>query len=94
MPERLRPAQELNLQEVSPEVLTTYAGLVFRDLIDRFHGDVALAVGAYNGGPGNPNPQYEAGVRKIAEYARTVLEQAAVLHGRPVVGMPFFTRSQ
>ena len=33
LPERLRPPQDLNLNDVAPEVLTTYAGLLFRDLL-------------------------------------------------------------
>jgi hypothetical protein len=80
----LQPPRELNPDDVDPEVLTTYAGLLFRDLLDRFHGDVASAVGAYNGGPGNPNPRYEEGVRMVADYARRVMEHAAALNGRPV----------
>jgi hypothetical protein len=84
LPAALRPPMELNPDDVDPEVLTTYAGLLFRDLLDRFHGDVASAVGAYNGGPGNPNPRYEEGVRMVADYARRVMEHAAALNGRPV----------
>jgi hypothetical protein len=83
LPAALRPPRELDPDDVDPRVLTTYAGLLFRDLLDRFHGDVARAVGAYNGGPGNPNPRYEQGVRLVADYARRVLEHAAVLNGRP-----------
>jgi soluble lytic murein transglycosylase-like protein len=67
-------------------VLTTYAGLFFRELLDRFEGDTALAVGAYNGGPGRPNPRYEAGVRLAAGHARRMLEQAATMNGELVVG--------
>jgi hypothetical protein len=89
LPERLRPPLELNVNEVPAEALTTYAGLLFRDLLDRFDGDVATAVGAYNGGPGNPNPKYEAGVRTAADHARRVLEHAAALHGRPAAATPF-----
>lgn len=86
LPPALRPPQELDPDDVDPRVLTTYAGLLFRDLLDRFHGDVARAVGAYNGGPGNPNPRYEEGVRMVADYARRVMEHAAVLNGRPAAG--------
>lgn len=89
LPEHLRPAKELNVNDVPPEVLATYAGLFFRDLLDYFQGDVARAVGAYNGGPGNPNLQYEAGVRTVAEHARRVLEHASTLQGRPAAGMLF-----
>lgn len=85
LPEHLRPAKEFDLDQVQPDVLTTYAGLFFRNLLDRFNGDVALAVGAYNGGPGNPNPRYEAGVRAVAMHARNMMERAAVFHGRPAV---------
>jgi hypothetical protein len=86
LPAVLRPPRELDPDDVDPEVLTTYAGLLFRDLLDRFHGDVASAVGAYNGGPGNPNAHYEEGVRMVAEYARRTMEHAAALNGRPVAG--------
>jgi soluble lytic murein transglycosylase-like protein len=65
-------------------VLTTYAGLLFRDLLDRFNGDVQKAVGAYNGGPRNPNLQYSAGVQVVANYARRILEQVADQNGRSV----------
>ena len=85
--ERLRPPQELKVDEVSPDVLTTYAGLLLRSLLDRFNGDVALAVGAYNGGPGKPNLRYHEGVRAVAEQARQILEQAAVLNGEAVKDM-------
>jgi hypothetical protein len=91
LPEHLRPPEELNLDEVTPGVLTTYAGLFFRDLLDRFDGDVATAVAAYNGGPGNPNMKYEEGVRLVAEYARRVMERAAGLQGKPAAGMQFLT---
>jgi hypothetical protein len=90
LPERLRPPDELDVNQVDPDVLTTYAGLLLRDLLDRFDGDVALAVGAYNGGPRNPNPNYEAGVRTVAAHARQVIEQAALLNGRTAAGMKFF----
>ena len=92
LPEHLRPPREVDLSDVPPEILTTYAGLFFRDLLDRFAGDVSRAVGAYNGGPGNPNPRYEAGVRSVAEHARRVLEHAAALQGRPAAGMQFLVK--
>lgn len=81
LPPHLRPPAELNVREVSPSVLTTYAGLFLRDLLDRFEGDVTKAVGAYNGGPGNPNMRYAEGAQAVAEYARRFMEQAALLHG-------------
>ncbi|HXJ07620.1 MAG TPA: hypothetical protein VNH65_21170 [Candidatus Acidoferrum sp.] len=76
LPPRLRPPRELDVNSVSTEVLTTYAGLVLRNLLDRFGGDVDQAIGAYNGGARNPNPAYAAGVRNVALYARKVLEHA------------------
>lgn len=89
LPEHLRPPRDLDVAGLDHRVLTTYAGILFRDLLDRFGGDVGKAVGAYNGGPGNPNSQYEAGVRLVADYARRMLEQAASLGGRRVVELQF-----
>ena len=85
LPEHLRPRDTLSVTEVEPAVLATYAGLILRDLFDRFQGNVALAVGAYNGGPRNPNLKYEQGVRAAAGHARGVLERAAALNGESVV---------
>jgi hypothetical protein len=93
LPEHLRPPPELKVTEVSPTVLTTYAGVLLRDLLDRFNGDVNTAVSAYNGGPANPNFRYGAGVRTAAEHARRVVEQAAALNGETVVQMRWL-RSQ
>jgi len=76
LPARLRPRREFDLNNVDSEVLTTYAGLIVRDLLDRFGGDVDQAIGAYNGGAGKPNPAYAAGVKNVALYARRVLEHA------------------
>lgn len=84
LPEHLRPPAELNVNEVDAHVLTTYAGLFLRYLLDYFDGDVAKAVGAYNGGPGRPNARYEEGVRAVAGHAREVLERAAALSGDSV----------
>jgi len=89
LPEHLRPPRSLDIAGLDHRVLTTYAGLLFRDLLDRFQGDAGTAVGAYNGGPGNPNAKYEAGVRTVADYARKILEQAAALRGRRVVDLQF-----
>ena len=87
LPRHLRPSEDLDVSHVDSGVLTTYAGLLLRDLLDHFHGDVALAVGAYNGGPGNPNMHYEEGVRAAAAHARSVLERAAALNGESVMRM-------
>ena len=77
LPERLRPPQKFAFESIDADVLTTYAGLLLRDLLDRFHGDITLAAGAYNGGPRNPNPHYAAGVEIVANYARRVIGRAA-----------------
>jgi hypothetical protein len=79
LPARLRPPRELNLNSVDDAVLTTYAGLLLRGLLDHFGGDVDKAIGAYNGGVKTPNPAYASGVKTVAEYARRVLEHATVL---------------
>jgi hypothetical protein len=78
LPPRLKPELSLDLDNVSPPVLTTYAGLLLRYLLDYFGGDVEKAIGAYNGGIKSPNLKYEAGVRHIADYARRILDRAAV----------------
>lgn len=77
LPERLRPAKVLNFDSLDSHVMTTYAGLLLRDLLDRFDGNVARAVGAYNGGPRRPNPRYSASVHLIAAYARNILQCGA-----------------
>jgi hypothetical protein len=84
LPERLRPAKTLDVNNVDPNVLTTYAGLLLRNLLDYFHGDTQKAAGAYNGGVDKPNLQYAAGVQMVATYARTVIERAASLHSAAV----------
>jgi hypothetical protein len=79
LPARLRPPRELDVNSVNDAVLTTYAGLLLRDLLDHFGGDVDKAIGAYNGGVRNPNPAYASGVKTVADYARRILEHASVL---------------
>jgi len=76
LPERLRPPRVLDIDHVSDEVLTTYAGLLLRNLLDRFHGDPIFAAGAYNGGVDHPNLHYASGVEAVASYARRVIERA------------------
>ena len=93
LPERLRPSRDLDLDTIDSHVLTTYAGLLLRDLIDRFNGDVAKAIGSYNGGPKDPNDQYATGVSMVAEYARNVLQQAALVSGRAIAQTKFVIRS-
>jgi hypothetical protein len=75
--ERLRPPKVLELDLTDSHVLTTYAGLLLRDLLDRFDGDVEKVVGAYNGGVRDPNVEYAAGVRMVAECARNILARVA-----------------
>lgn len=78
LPPRLRPPRVLDLNDVNEAVLTTYAGLLLRDLLDHFGGDVEKAIGAYNGGVRTPNQDYASGVKTIADYARRILEHASV----------------
>jgi len=81
LPARLRPSRELDVNNISDAVLTTYAGLLLRDLLDHFGGDVEKAIGAYNGGVKTPNPDYASGVKNIADYARRILEHASAQDG-------------
>src|SRR6266567_1875474 len=77
LPARLRPPRELDLNSVDDAVLTTYAGLLLRGLLDHFGGNVDKAIGAYNGGVRTPNPDYASGVKNVADYARRILEHAS-----------------
>jgi len=79
LPARLRPPRSLDLNSVDDAVLTTYAGLLLRGLLDHFGGDVEKATGAYNGGVRAPNPAYASGVKTVAVYARRILEHATAL---------------
>lgn len=90
LPERLRPPKSLVLDLTDSHVLTTYAGLLLRDLLDRFEGDVERAVGAYNGGFRNPNLEYAAGVRMVAEYARNILERVTAINGEAIARTTVF----
>ena len=82
LPLRLRPSRVLDVNNVSDAVLTTYAGLLLRDLLDHFGGDVEKAIGAYNGGIRTPNPAYASSVKNIADYARRILEHAPEVDDR------------
>ncbi len=79
LPARLRPPRALDLNSIDDAVLTTYAGLLLRGLLDHFGGDVDKATGAYNGGVRAPNPAYASGVKTVAVYARRILEHATAL---------------
>src|SRR5215467_692871 len=81
LPARLRPSRELDFNSINDAVLTTYAGLLLRDLLDHFGGDVEKAIGAYNGGVKTPNPAYASSVKNIADYARRILEHASAQDG-------------
>lgn len=95
LPERLRPSQKLDFDHISTGVLTTYAGLLLRHLLDYFHGDVQMAEGAYNGGRHDPNPKYSAGVELVAGYARQMVGMAAGRKGNAVSETPLVvTRNQ
>src|SRR4029077_5716364 len=76
LPPRLRPSRDLDVNSVTSEVLTTYAGLVLRDLLDRFGGNVDQATATQHGGIPTPTPPYAQSVRNVALYARRVLEHA------------------
>jgi hypothetical protein len=81
LPPRLRPPPELSEYVGDDrEVLTTYAGLLLRHLVDRFHGDLEQAIGAYNSGPKRPNGDYAAEVETIADYTQKVMEHAIALN--------------
>jgi hypothetical protein len=80
LPVRLRPTSQLDMNFLSSHVLTTYAALLLRDLVDYFKGDVFLATGAYNGTKLHPNLQYASGVENVASYARRVFGNRSV-HG-------------
>jgi hypothetical protein len=93
LPARLRPPQKLDLNSLNDEVLTTYAGLLLRDLLDRFGGDLDKAIGAYNGGVRSPNPAYASGVKTVAAYARRVIEHATLLDDQaPIAIKPVETQ--
>jgi hypothetical protein len=83
LPEDLRPTLLEDPGQVQPETITTYAGLIFRNLLDRFHGNIMEAVGAYNGGTLDPNPAYAASVHQIADYLRRAVVNAVALDSAP-----------
>jgi hypothetical protein len=93
LPPRLRPARELDFSSVNDAQLTTYAGLLLRDLLDHFGGNVDKAIGAYNGGVRAPNPTYASSVKTVADYARRILEHAPALENPAANPRPFFSSS-
>lgn len=82
----LRPPEKLDWDNVEPAVLTTYAGLLLRNLLDHCHGDVAEAAGAYNGTLRHPNLRYAAGVQLVAEYAQRIAGNASELDSMAASG--------
>jgi hypothetical protein len=85
LPARLRPSGDFRTDVARPAVLTTYAGLLFRHLIDHFQGEITLALGAYNGGCGDPQPAYSASVAVAAASARRTVEESTALIGWRVI---------
>lgn len=79
LPPHLHPPEELLVSTINSPALTTYAGLYFRYLLDRFNNNAYMAAAAYNGGPGNPNFQYADGVYLVDKAARAFLERSATL---------------
>jgi hypothetical protein len=82
LPIRLRPTGQLDMNFLSSHVLTTYAALLVRDLLDYFNGDVFLATGAYNGTKRHPNLEYASGVENVASYARRVFGNRRIHPGK------------
>jgi hypothetical protein len=78
LPIRLRPTSQLDMNFLSSHVLTTYAALLLRNLLDYFNGDVFLATGAYNGTKLHPNLEYASGVENVASYARRVFGNRSI----------------
>ncbi len=91
LPAHLQPDEELDVDTIRLPVITTYAGLFLRDLLDRSGGDVQQAVGAYNRSLRNPNLEYAAGVKLVGDYARRMLERELVLRKRPFAPDRFLT---
>jgi hypothetical protein len=79
LPLEFRPTQLLDMNFLSSRVLTTYAALLLRDLLDYFDGSLFLASAAYNGSKLHPNLEYASGVENVASYARRVLGNTARL---------------
>jgi hypothetical protein len=86
LPIRLRPTGQLDMNFLSSHVLTTYAALLLRDLLDYFNGDVFLATGAYNGTKRHPNLEYASGVENVASYARRVFGNRRIHAGKALGG--------
>ncbi len=81
LPLEFRPTQELDMNFLSSRLLTTYAALLLRDLVDYFEGDTFFATAAYNGTKLHPNLRYAEGVESVASYARRVIGNTSKLNG-------------
>jgi hypothetical protein len=81
LPLEFRPTQELDMNFLSSRLLTTYAALLLRELLDYFDGNAFLATAAYNGSKQRPNLNYAGGVENVASYARRVIGNTARLNG-------------
>jgi hypothetical protein len=92
LPEWLRPPKRLDLDNVEPAVLTTYAGLLLRDLLDHCGDDVTQTAGAYNGTLRHPNLQYAEGVALVADYAQRIAGNAPAVDPLPVHETPAASR--
>lgn len=84
LPEWLRPPEKLDFDNMEPAVLTTYAGLLLRDLLDHCGDDVTCAAGAYNGTLRHPNLHYAEGVQLVADYAQRIAGNAAAVDPLPL----------
>ncbi len=81
LPLEFRPTPNLDMNFLSSRVLTTYAALLLRDLLDYFGGNPFLASAAYNGSKLHPSLEYASGVETVAGYARRVIGNTARLRG-------------
>jgi len=80
LPLEFRPTQELDMNFLSSRLLTTYAALLLRELLDYFDGNAFLATAAYNGTKLHPNLNYASGVENVASYARRVIGNTSKLN--------------
>ena len=90
--ERLSGGTTFRLEDLGdPEINIRYGTFLLRELIDRYDGDVAAALAAYNAGPGNadewggselrveeiPFPETRAYVEEVLEKQRSYREEYA-----------------
>lgn len=90
--ERLSGGTTFDLEDLGdPEINIRYGTFLLRELLDRYDGDVAAALAAYNAGPGNADewggsdlevegitfPETRAYVEEVLEKQRTYREEYA-----------------